>query len=119
MAVRVRLVPTEGWQPQPPPKVSKTMTTLSLVITINSAPSTGITFTPASPFTGSGTAFSASGPIAAGATVGSIAVAPAGWQGALSLSGANASSFTLSGLNLVAAAALAAGTYDVTVTATP
>jgi len=95
------------------------MSTLSLVITINSAPSTGITFTPAAPFAGSGTAFSATGPIASGVTVGSFAVAPAGWQGAIALSGAQAASFTLSGLNLVTAAALNPGTFNVTATATP
>lgn len=95
------------------------MATLSLVITINSAPSTAVTFTPASPFSGSGSALSATGPVASGTTVGTISVAPSGWQGALSLSGAQAADFTLSGTNLVTAAALAAGTYDVTITATP
>ena len=95
------------------------MATISLVITVNSPASTSLTFTPASPFTGTGTAFSAAGPVASGVTVGSVAVAPAGWQGALALSGANAASFTLSGTNLVTAAALAGGTDDVTITATP
>ncbi len=95
------------------------MSTLSLVITINSVPSTGITFTPAAPFSGSGSAFSATGPVASGVTVGSFVIAPAGWQGALTLSGAQAASFTLSGLSLVTAAALSAGAFNVTVTATP
>ncbi len=95
------------------------MSTLSLVITISGAPSTGITFTPAAPFSGSGSAFSAVGPIASGVTVGTFVVAPTGWQGALALSGAQAASFTLSGLNLVTAASLGAGTFNVTATATP
>ena len=96
------------------------MATLSLVLTINSPASTGITFTPVSPFTGSGTSFSTTTePIASGVTVGSFSVAPAGWQGVLSLSGAQSSSFTLSGLSLVTAAALPTGQFAVTVTATP
>jgi hypothetical protein len=95
------------------------MATLSLVITVSGPVSTGLTFTPVSPFSGSGTAFSAAGPIASGVTVGSIAVAPTGWQGVLVLSGASAGSFTLSGTNLVTATALAAGAYNVTITATP
>jgi hypothetical protein len=95
------------------------MSTLSLVITINSPASTGITFTPAAPFTGSGTAFSATGAVGSGVTVGTFVVAPAGWQGALALSGAQAASFTLAGLNLVTAAALNAGVFNVTATATP
>lgn len=97
------------------------MSTLSLVITITSPPSTGITFTPAAPFSGSGSTITAPGPIAAGVTVGSFAVAPANWQGALALSGANANLFTLAGLNLVTAAALPTSTtpYVVSATATP
>lgn len=95
------------------------MATLSLVLTINSPTATAITFTPAAPFTGSGSAFSATGPIAAGVTVGTFNVTPSGWQGALSLSGTQAASFTLSGLNLVTAAVLNSGAFNVTGTATP
>jgi hypothetical protein len=63
-------------------------------------------------------------PLAAGANVCTITVAPAGWSGTLALSGTNASSFainTVSGVQSLAvgATALAAGTYAVTITATP
>lgn len=93
---------------------------ITLSLTITSPPSTGITFTPAPPFTGSGTSFSAVGPIASGVTVGTFVVAPTGWQGAFALSGTNASSFTLSGMSLVTAATLDVGTtYAITATATP
>lgn len=96
------------------------MTSISLVFNINAVASTGITFTPAAPFTGSGTTFTSPTPVAAGVTIGTIAVTPSGWVGQLSTSGANASSFTLNGSNLVTAAALPAGSSDtVTVTATP
>ena len=94
------------------------MSTLSLVITINGPASTGVTFTPASPFSGSGSSFSASAAVASGVTVGTFSVAPSGWQGVLALSGAQAADFTLSGLKLVTAAALPASSA-VTVTATP
>lgn len=93
---------------------------INLSISITSPPSTSITFTPAAPFSGSGTSFTAVGPVASGVTVGTFVVAPSGWQGALALSGTNASSFTLSGMNLVTAATLSPGTtYAVTGTATP
>jgi hypothetical protein len=92
---------------------------LSITIAVNSPASTGITFTPAAPFTGSGSAFATTGPVASGITVGSISVAPAGWQGALALSGANAASFSLSGFNLITAAALPDAVYNISLTATP
>ena len=95
------------------------MTTLSLVVTINSPPSTGMVLTPVSPFTGSGTTFTSPVTIATGAEIGSIAILPAGWQGVLSLSGTNAAKFSLSGANLIAASALGTGTYNVTINATP
>jgi hypothetical protein len=95
------------------------MANLSLVISISSPPSTEITLTPAAPFSGSGTSFSAAGAVAAGVTVGTLAVAPEGWQGALALGGADADSFSLSGMNLVTATALPGGVHNVTVTSTP
>ena len=83
-------------------------TTLSIII--NSPASTSITCA-----LGSYTA-----PLASGAVICPISVAPAGWSGALTLSGTNASSFALSGSNLVVGAtALPVGTYSITLTATP
>lgn len=59
-------------------------------------------------------------PLAVGAVVCPVTVSPANWSGALTLSGANAAAFALSGSNLVVgSAALAAGTYSVVITATP
>jgi hypothetical protein len=83
-------------------------TTVSIVI--NSPTSTTVTC-PLTTYTA---------PLAAGSTICAIAVAPNGWSGALALSGTNASSFALSGSNLVVGStALAAGTYSATITATP
>ena len=83
---------------------------LSLSIIINSPNSTTVTC-PLSTYTA---------PVAAGALICPITIAPTGWSGALTLSGPNASSFALSGSNLnVGPAALTAGTYNVTITATP
>ena len=85
--------------------------TTSLSIVINSPASTSVTCPLASSYTA---------PLAAGSTICTISVAPAGWSGALALSGTNASSFALSGSSLVVGStALAAGTYSVTITATP
>ena len=82
----------------------------SLSIVINSPPSTAVTC----PLT------SYTAPLAAGSVVCTISVVPAGWSGALALSGTSASSFVLNGTNLVVGATpLAAGTYSVTITATP
>jgi len=84
-------------------------TTLSIII--NSPPSTVIAC-PLAP--------SYSAPLPAASVICTIAVTPAGWSGALTLSGPDAASFALSGSNLVVgSAALAAGTYSVTITATP
>ena len=83
-------------------------TTVSIVI--NSPASTSVSCSP-----GTLTA-----PVAANTVVCPISVVPSGWSGALTLSGTNASSFALSGTNLVVgASALSAGTYSVTITATP
>jgi hypothetical protein len=95
------------------------MATLSFELIVNSPPSTGIIFTPAAPVTGSGSSFSESGQIPAGTTIGTLSVSPAGWQGILALTGAQASSFTLSGMNVIASSVLAVGTYDLAITATP
>jgi hypothetical protein len=55
-----------------------------------------------------------------GTVVGQISVSTTGgaFSGSLSLGGANASSFAISGSNLVTAAVLSAGTYQITITAT-
>jgi hypothetical protein len=83
-------------------------TTLSIII--NSPTSTTVTC-PMTTYTA---------PLAAGSLVCPITIAPSGWSGALSLSGANASSFALSASNLVVGStALQSGTYSVIVTATP
>ena len=59
-------------------------------------------------------------PVAAGTLICPIAVVPSGWTGVFTLSGANATSFALSGSTLVVGATpLAAGSYSVTITATP
>lgn len=96
-----------------------TMSTLTLNIAISSPVSTGITFTPIAPFSGAGGNLTAIGPVAAGVTVGTIVVSPAGWAGSLALSGTSAALFTLSGNNLVTAVQLVAGNDVVTITATP
>lgn len=84
--------------------------TTNLSIIINSPPSTTVTCT-----LGTYTA-----PLAAGSVICPITVTPSGWSGALTLSGTSASSFALSGSNLVVgSSALNAGTYSVTITATP
>jgi hypothetical protein len=80
------------------------MTTLGLIVPIMSPP-----------FSGSRVAFTATGPVAKGTVMGNIVTTP---PGTLTLSGANVKSFSLSGNNLVTAAVLAAGIYDVTVTTT-
>jgi hypothetical protein len=83
-------------------------TTLSIII--NSPTSTTVTC-PMTTYTA---------PLAAGSLICPITVAPGGWSGALSLSGANASSFALSASNLVVGStALQPGTYSVMITATP
>jgi hypothetical protein len=84
--------------------------TTALSIIINSPTSTAVTC-PMTTYTA---------PLAAGSVVCPITIAPSGWSGALALSGVNASSFALSASNLVVGStALPAGTYSVTVTATP
>jgi len=84
--------------------------TATLSIIINSPPSTTVTC-PLATYVA---------PLAAGSTICPITIAPSGWSGALALSGKNASSFALSGSNLVVGStSLAAGTYAVTITATP
>jgi hypothetical protein len=103
------------------PAITKPSAPTGLVATPlgGATPSTAVTLAPAAPFTGSGGAFSAAAPVGSGVVVGTLSVAPAGWQGTLSLSGANASSFALNGASLTTAAALAAGTYTLDVVATP
>ena len=70
------------------------------------------------------------GSVPAGTVVAEIQVSPASWTGTLALSGANASSFVLNpggivagtqyaGFLAVGAVTITAGSYAVTVTATP
>ena len=85
--------------------------TTSRSIPIKSPASTSVTCPLAASYTA---------PLAAGSKDCTISVAPAGWSSARALSGTHASSFALSGSNLVVGStALAAGTYAVTITATP
>jgi hypothetical protein len=90
------------------------MSNVSVVIVINSPASVTITFTPSGTFTA---------PVAVGTVIGTFAITPSGWSGAVALSGANASDFSVVDnagvVELTAAVALAAGLYDVTATATP
>lgn len=87
------------------------MSSTNIVVTVNSGASTSITPLGLGALTG---------PAAAGAIVCALGIAPITWNGTLSLSGANASAFAISGQNLIVGSSpLAAGTYDVTVTATP
>jgi hypothetical protein len=85
---------------------------VQLSIVFQGSPSTSITCPIAGPFTV---------PVAAGTQICAITVAPAGWQGALTLSGADAAAFAISGSNLVVGptAITAAGTKSVTLTAAP
>jgi hypothetical protein len=88
--------------------------TLSLTIVINGPNSTTVTC-PLGTYTA---------PLAAGALICPITVAPSGWSGTLGLSGANAGSFAISsgtgGQQLVVGpTVLNAGSYAVTLTATP
>lgn len=90
------------------------MSSLNVAIVVTSPPSTSITFTPS--------AQSLVAPVPAGANLGHFAVAPQGWTGTLTPSGADAALFALdTSLNLlVGATALStARTYNVTVTANP
>ena len=99
------------------PAIAQASTTASIVMMITSPPSTALSCPVAYP---SGqTSFVE--PVAAGTVVASCTVTPSTWSGTLALSGANASSFAISGLNVVVGSSpiTAAGTYDVTVTATP
>jgi hypothetical protein len=84
-------------------------TTLSIII--NSPPSVSVSCPLASSYTA---------PLAAGANICTVAVSPDGWSGALSLSGTDAADFTLNGTALnVGSTALGAGSYSVTINATP
>src|SRR5437762_5675276 len=85
---------------------------VQLSIVFQGSPSTSVTCPIAGPFPV---------PTAAGTVICPITVAPAGWQGALTLSGTDAAAFTISGNNLVvgASAITAAGTKSVTLNAAP
>ncbi len=96
------------------------MANVTFTISYTSSLSSGITLTPAAPFSGTGTSFTAAVPVPAGTTVGTFSVSPAGWAGALALGGPAASHYTLSGFNLVTAVATTLAAVDsLVVTATP
>ncbi len=98
----------------------------SVIITISCPASTAFSLTPASPWTASGAypAFAlnypstAPSPVPANSIVAAINLSPASACVINSLSGTNASSFAISGTNLiVGSTALAAGTYNITISA--
>jgi hypothetical protein len=91
--------------------------TTSLSIVFSSPPSTAVSC-PINYPSGQ-TSFTV--PQAPGTVIATCSVTPSAWQGALTLSGANAAAFTLSGMNVVvgAAAITAPATDAVTVTSTP
>ncbi len=96
------------------------MANATFTISYTTAPSTAITLTPVAPFSGSGTSFTAAVPVPAATVVGAISVSPVGWAGVLALSGAAASHYSLSGMNLVTAVATTLAAVDsLVVTATP
>lgn len=91
------------------------MASVNITIVVNSLPATSITFTPSGTLTA---------PVAANTNIGSIAVAPASWLGALVISGTDAASFSLlapsNGVSeLVNTAQLDARTYNLTISAAP
>lgn len=84
-------------------------TTLSIVI--NGPASTVVSCPLAATYTA---------PLSAGSVVCAIGISPSSWSGVLALSGTSAGSFALSGQQLVVGStALPAGSYSVTITATP
>lgn len=85
------------------------MASVNITVVINSPPSTSVVFTAAQP--------SFTAPVPAGTVIGTLSVEPAGWSGAVSLSG-NAA-LALNGLQVVAAVDLAAGSYNASANATP
>src|SRR5215475_1076337 len=90
------------------------------IFNITSPVATGVTLTPVAPFTGSGTSFTAPGPVASGVVCGAISISPLGWSGSLTLSGPDAAAFGLQGSNLVTASTWSAGaTKTVAVTVSP
>ena len=89
------------------------MATVNLTIVINGPPSTEVSFASNAPPDGW------VAPVPSGTVMGTLAVSPAGWSGVLALSGPDAASFTISGLQVLAAAELTARSYSLTVTATP
>lgn len=91
------------------------MATITFTLILASPAATGGTATPVSglPF-----------PVPAGTLVGNISVLPAGWNGALALSGADAALFSIGGASpnytLLAASALTvARTYNAAITPAP
>jgi hypothetical protein len=97
------------------------MANATFTISYTTAPSTAITLTPAAPYSGSGTSFTAAAPVPAATVVGQLSVSPPGWAGVLALSGPIANHYTLNALNqLVTAVATTLPAIDtLVVTATP
>ena len=87
------------------------MASLTLNPTVTQVASTNVTCTLPNPLP----------PAVAGGFIAQIYVSPSTWRGALALSGANAGAFALSDNNNLIAGpnGLPAGSYSVTITATP
>ena len=90
---------------------------------VGSPAATVLSLSPVAPWTGVGDSLSypqASVPAPAGSEVATFSVVPVAWTGNLALSGSNAGSFAISGNTLIVGDnALPAGSYAVTVTASP
>lgn len=90
------------------------MASSNFTFIIESPASTSVTVTPVAGLVA---------PVAAGTVLATIAVAPAGWLGAVAVSGANAADISVAGAapnyTLIAAVQMAAGSYAATVTVTP
>jgi hypothetical protein len=88
----------------------------TLTITLTSQASTAITC-------GASSNYTLAAPLAAGTVICGISVMPSGWQGAFTLtqSGPQSNAFAISGTNLVVGgqALTVAGSYAISLTATP
>lgn len=88
------------------------MSSTTFTIVVTSSPSTSITFTP------SGAQLVA--PVPQNTLVGSVVVQPSNWSGVITISGADAAFFSMSGLNVVTAQQLTeVRSYTATLTASP
>ena len=97
----------------------------TLTIIINSPASTSITCNPVSPWTISGSTISYPStspiPVPANSAICNLTIAPSGWSGAMSLT-QTGNNFAVSGppwVLSIGQSALGAGTYTITLSATP